>query len=777
MIPLPGFGAEPQSLMPQHFPRVSEGRKKRGFLQIQGFFNGLNPALQGFPAPPAKPGPRRSSPLPKRQLLTEKSDFFMQYTFALAGNQNSGKTTLFNQLTGSSQHVGNWPGVTVEKKTGAMLHHHHGQQTHLGLPRRFRRAHENGQAVPDKYSDVTIVDLPGIYSLSPYSMEEIVSRNFIVQEKPDVVINIVDATNLERNLYLTLQLLQLGRPVVVALNMMDEVRSHGDVIDLAAMEKGLGVPVVAICARKGEGLDELVRRAMDAAENHRLPPKLDICTGAAHKALHAIQHLVEQPAQAHGMTSRYAATKLFEGDAPMMEELDLSEDTRHIIEEILTAMEREVGMERAAVMADTRYRFIEKLLSTCYTRAREEGATLTDRLDRVLTHPLLAIPVFLLMMLLVFYITFGPIGTWLADGFAALVQQGVDALGAALAGWGVAGWVRSLLVDGALTGVGSVLSFLPTILLLFLLLSILEDSGYMARAAFLMDKPLRRLGLNGRAFIPMMMGFGCTVPAVMSARSMNNQRDRRFTILLTPFMSCGAKVPIYALFTRAFFDGHQVLVMSAFYLTGVAVSIVVGLILKHTAFHGDAAPFIMELPAYRLPAPRNVARQLWDKASDFLKRAFTVIFLATMVVWFLQYFTFTLSPAPDMAHSMLGVIAGAIAPVFAPAGFGTVEASTAVLTGVMAKESVVSTLSVLAGVDPDSAQMVTALHAVFPTVLQAVSFLTFVLLYMPCVAAYAAMRREMESGRLATVAVAGQTVLAWVAATLVFQVGRLLGLG
>ena len=701
----------------------------------------------------------------------------MHYTFALAGNQNSGKTTLFNQLTGSSQHVGNWPGVTVEKKTGAMLHHHHGQQTHLGLPRRFRRAHESGQAVPDKYSDVTIVDLPGIYSLSPYSMEEIVSRNFIVREKPDVVINIVDATNLERNLYLTLQLLQLGRPVVVALNMMDEVRSHGDVIDLAAMEKGLGVPVVAICARKGEGLDELVRRAMDAAENRRTPPKLDICTGAAHKALHAIQHLVEQPAQAHGMTSRYAATKLFEGDAPMMEELDLSEDTRHIIEEILAAMEREVGMERAAVMADTRYRFIEKLLATCYTRATEEGGSLTDRLDRVLTHPLLAIPVFLLMMLLVFYITFGPIGTWLADGFAALVQQGVDALGAALAGWGVAGWVRSLLVDGALTGVGSVLSFLPTILLLFLLLSILEDSGYMARAAFLMDKPLRKLGLNGRAFIPMMMGFGCTVPAVMSARSMNNQRDRRFTILLTPFMSCGAKVPIYALFTRAFFDGHQVLVMSAFYLTGVAVSIVVGLILKHTAFHGDAAPFIMELPAYRLPAPRNVARQLWDKASDFLKRAFTVIFLATMVVWFLQHFTFTLAPAPDMAHSMLGVIAGAIAPVFVPAGFGSVEASTAVLTGVMAKESVVSTLSVLAGVDPDSAQMVSALHAVFPTVLQAVSFLTFILLYMPCVAAYAAMRREMESGRLATFAVAAQTLLAWGAATLVFQVGRMLGLG
>lgn len=702
----------------------------------------------------------------------------MHYTFALAGNQNSGKTTLFNQLTGSNQHVGNWPGVTVEQKTGAMLHHHHGRQTHIGLPWRVRRGKKDeNAALPEKYSDVTIVDLPGIYSLSPYSLEEIVSRNFIVKDKPDVVVNIVDATNLERNLYLTLQLLQLGRPVIVALNMMDEVRSHGDAIDLKGMEKALGVPVVAICARKGEGMDELVRRAMEVAEHKQLPVKLDICQGEAHKALHAIQHLVEQPAMKRGIMPRYAATKLFEGDQPMMEELELSPDTQHIIEEILTAMEKEVGMERAAVMADTRYRFIERLLSSCLTRGGASENSLTDRIDNVLTHPLLAIPVFLLMMLLVFYITFGPFGALVADGFAALVDNGIDLIAGALRGWGVADWVQDLVVSGVLRGVGSVLSFLPTILILFLLLSILEDSGYMARAAFLMDKPLRKLGLNGRSFIPMMMGFGCTVPAVMSARSMNTQRDRRFTIMLTPFMSCGAKVPIYALFTRAFFGGNQVLVMSGFYLTGIAVSVFAGLFLKHFVFHGDAAPFIMELPSYRLPTPANVARQMWDKAKDFLKRAFTVIFLATLVVWFLQSFTFSLAPAPDVAHSMLGSIAGFIAPVFVPAGFGSVEASTAVLTGVLAKESVVSTLAVLSGVDAESTQMVAAMHAVFPSTLAAVSFLVFILLYMPCVAAYAAMRREMESAHWAFGTVLSQTMLAWVLATLVFQLGTLLGLG
>ena len=701
----------------------------------------------------------------------------MQYTFALAGNQNSGKTTLFNQLTGSNQHVGNWPGVTVEQKTGTMLHHHHGKQTHMGLPWRVRREQQEGKPVPDQYSDVTIVDLPGIYSLSPYSMEEIVSRNFIVRDQPDVVINIVDATNLERNLYLTLQLLELGRPVVVALNMMDEVRSHGDSIDLAGLEKGLGVPVVAICARKGEGIDELVSRAMEAAENKTVPPKLDICDGEAHTALHAIAHLVEDEAREHHMQPRYIATKLFEGDKPLEEELGLSEETRHIIEEILSSMEKAVGVERAAVMADTRYRFIEKLLSTCFRRGQTEENTLTDRIDNVLTHPLLSIPVFLLMMFLVFFLTFGPVGSFFADGFALLIDSGVGLIARALRNAGVAEWVQDLVVGGVLTGVGSVLKFLPTIVILFLLLSILEDSGYMARAAFLMDKPLRKLGLNGRSFIPMMMGFGCTVPAVMSARSMNNDRDRRFTIMLTPFMSCGAKVPIYALFTRAFFPGNQVWVMTGMYLLGILVAICAGLVLKRTVFHGDAAPFIMELPAYRLPTPANVLRQMWDKAKDFLQRAFTVIFLATLIVWFLQNFTFRLEMTSEIGESMLGKIAGLIAPVFAPAGFGSVEASTAVITGLMAKESVVSTLAVLSGVDAESAQMVSVMRQIFPSTLAAVSFLVFVLLYMPCVAAVAAMRREMESSRWAYGTIAAQTALAWTLATLVFQLGRLLGLG
>lgn len=709
----------------------------------------------------------------------------MHYTFALAGNQNSGKTTLFNQLTGSNQHVGNWPGVTVEQKTGTMLHHHHGKQTHLGLPVWRRSGHGvlrketdlKETRVPEKYSDVTIVDLPGIYSLSPYSMEEIISRNFIVKTKPDLVINIVDATNLERNLYLTLQLLQLGRPVVVALNMMDEVRSHGDVIDLKAMEKALGVPVVAISARKGEGLDELVRRSMDVAEHRQLPGKLDICRGEAHKALHAVAHLVERNAMARDITPLYAATKLFEGDEPMIAELDLSEETRHIIEEILSSMEKEQGMERAAVMADTRYRFIEEMLTACVIRNPEGPDKLSDRIDGVLTHRVLAIPVFLVMMLLVFYITFGPFGSMVAGWFSGLVDGGIQVMGNALERWGVALWVRELVVKGVFTGVGSVLGFMPTILILFLLLSVLEDSGYMARAAFLMDRPLRKLGLNGRSFIPMMMGFGCSVPAIMSARSMSTQRDRRFTIMLTPFMSCGAKVPIYALFTAAFFPDHPVTVMTALYLMGILMSIAAGLLLKRYVFHGDASPFIMELPSYRLPTPRNVGRQIWEKAKDFIRRAFTVIFLATLVVWFLQSFTFNLTAAQSIGESMLGSIAGFLAPVFAPAGFGNVQASTAVLTGIMAKESVVSTLAVLSGAEVDSVEMLANLRSIFPSTLSAISFLLFVLLYMPCIAAFAAMRREMGSLRWAFWTVAGQTALAWVVATVAYQGGLLLGIG
>lgn len=700
----------------------------------------------------------------------------MGYTFALAGNQNSGKTTLFNQLTGSNQHVGNWPGVTVEQKTGTMIHHHHGRQTHIGLPS-FRKPGADARTLPGEYTDVKIVDLPGIYSLSPYSMEEIVSRNYIVQDKPDVVINCVDATSMERNLYLTLQLLELGRPTVVALNMMDEVRSQGDAIDLGKMEATLGVPVVAISARKGEGLDELVRRAMELAESGKLPPRLDICTGEAHKALHAIQHLIQPQADAAGVGTRYAATKLFEGDEPMARQLALPPETQHIVDEILRAMEGELGMERAAVMADTRYRFIERLLEACLTRGAQGGGAMSDRIDGVLTHRVLAIPVFLLMMLGVFYITFGPVGAFLADGFTALVEAGIDWVAAALQSLGVAAWVRDLLVHGVLTGVGSVLSFLPTILILFLLLSILEDSGYMARAAFLMDKPLRRIGLNGRAFIPMMMGFGCTVPAVMSARSMNTQRDRRFTIMLTPFMSCGAKVPIYALFTRAFFGGDPVLVMSALYLVGILMAVIAGLVLKRFLFHGEAAPFLMELPKYRMPTLRNVGRQLWDKGRDFVTRAFTIIFLATLAVWFLQSFTFTLELTADVRQSILWALAGLVAPLFTPAGFGTVPAATAVLTGIMAKESVVSTLAVLSGVDVQSTAMLAALRGAFPSTLAAVAFLLFILLYMPCIAAFAAMRREMESGRMALLTVLAQTGLAWAVATAVYQAGRLLGLG
>ena len=695
-----------------------------------------------------------------------------QYVFALAGNQNSGKTTLFNVLTGSNQHVGNWPGVTVEQKTGVLLHHHHGGSGHFGAPA------FGGKKDKAENNDIRIVDLPGIYSLSPFSMEEIVSRNFITLEKPDVVINIVDATNLERNLYLTLQLLQLGTPVVIALNMMDEVRAHGDVIKVDELSRWLQVPVVAICARKGEGIDELVRLAIDAAENHRPAPKLDICTGAAHKALHAIIHLVEPKAVEAGLNPRYAATKLFEGDEPMKELLKLTEDENHIIEEILTEMEQTEGMERAAVMADVRYRYIERLLEKSYIRGSrdDDEPTRSDKIDRLLTHPVMAIPVFILMMLLVFWITFGPFGTWVADGFAALVDGGIGLIGDALARANVASWLQELIVSGVLTGVGSVLSFMPTIVILFMCLSILEDSGYMARAAFLMDKPLRRLGLNGRSFIPMIMGFGCTVPAVMSSRSMSSRRDRRFTILLTPFMSCGAKVPVYALFAAAFFNDNKVLVMSLMYLGGILVAILAGLILKRVLFHGDAAPFIMELPAYRLPTPRNVLRTMWDKAKDFVQRAFTVIFLATIVVWFLQSFNFRFEAAASVQESMLGTLAGLIAPIFAPLGFGSVEASTAVLTGVMAKESVVSTLAVLAGVDAESGAMLAALHGVFPSVASALSFLTFILLYMPCVAAFAAMKRELESRTWAICSALGQCGVAWVCAFLVYRVCLLMGL-
>ena len=691
----------------------------------------------------------------------------MRYVFALAGNQNSGKTTLFNRLTGSNQHVGNWPGVTVEQKTGTLIHHHHGKSIHVGPPMRKRHLQD------EENNDVQIVDLPGIYSLSPYTMEEVVSRDFITLQKPDAVINIVDATNLERNLYLTLQLAELETPMVVALNMMDEVDKMGDTIQVDRLSEALGVPVTPICARDGKGVDELVRLAMEAAQQRKLPEKLDICSGETHEALHAIIHLIEDKARAKGLSPRYAGTKLLEGDERMEKLLELDAHTLHIIGEIIDRLESRVGMERAAIIADARYTFLDDVMQNCVVRRSKTPESPSARIDRVLMSRGLAFPVFALMMFLVFYITFGPIGSAIADGFTALIDQGITWIDRGLTAIHAAGWVQDLLVNGVMAGVGSVLSFLPTIVLLFLLLSVLEDSGYMARAAFLMDKPMRKLGLNGRSFIPMIMGFGCTVPAVMGARSMQSRRDRRFTILLTPFMSCGAKVPIYALFTRAFFPQNGVLVMCCLYLGGILMGILAASVMKRTVFHGDAAPFIMELPAYRLPTPANVGRQLWDKAKDFLQRAFTIILAATVIIWFLQSYTFSLTDAETLQDSMLGVIGGWIAPVFRPLGFGSVAPATAILTGIIAKESVVSTLSVLSGVDASGAAMVTALHGIFPSSLHAAAFLTFVLLYMPCVAAFAAMKREMESRSLAVASAAGQTLLAWVMAFLVFQVGRL----
>lgn len=695
----------------------------------------------------------------------------MAYTFALAGNQNSGKTTLFNLLTGANQHVGNWPGVTVAQKTGKLIHHHHGQSTHFGLPATNRRKN----AAKSENTDVDIVDLPGIYSLSPYTMEEVVSRDFITLSKPDAVINIVDATNLERNLYLTLQLMELGTPMVIALNMMDEVRTKGDVIHVRKLEAHLGVPVIPICARKNEGTDELVRRVMEVAQKHVLPPERDFCAGALHKALHAVELLVEDAAKAKNLQKRYVATKVIEGDDKMLEMLQLDDKTMHIISELVLDMETELGMERAASIADMRYTYIESILNECVSKKNsDDSLSPSDKIDTVLTHKWLAIPTFILAMLMVFYITFGPVGAFVTDAFQSLIDWGIESLSEALISINVATWVHDLLIEGILTGVGSVLGFMPTIVILFLCLSILEDSGYMARAAFLMDKPLRKIGLNGKSFIPMMMGFGCTVPAVMASRTMNSQRDRRFTILLTPFMSCGAKVPIYALFTVAFFPNNQVLVMTGLYLLGILVAIASGFLLKGLVFHGDAAPFIMELPNYRLPTFRNVIRQMYDKAKDFVQRAFTIIFMATIVVWFLQHFTFSFEQTDSIASSMLGALAGFIAPLFTPLGFGNIEAATAIITGIMAKESVVSTLAILTDADIGSQGMLIALHGIFPTAAAALSFLTFVLLYMPCIAAYAAMKREMESAKWAIAGVAMQTGIAWLVAFLVYHITLLL---
>ena len=707
--------------------------------------------------------------------------------FALAGNQNCGKTTLFNQLTGSNQHVGNFPGVTVERKEGVVLRTRRGR----ALLRRARLTGEAGgpsHAAHEQWHEahgqwhaeheaqhhggpIQVVDLPGIYSLSPYTNEEIVTRDYLLDEHPDGIINIVDATNIERNLYLTMQLIELNLPMVIALNMMDEVRANGGTIKVAKLAEELGVPVVPISAAKNEGIDELIDTAVRTAKERRLPGRMDFCSGAVHRAIHAVAHLVEDHAQRIGVPPRFAATKLVEGDSPMLERLALSENEKDMVEHSVTEMETELATDREAALADMRYTFIEGLCAQTVVKQGESREHLRSvKMDEVLTHKYFAIPIFLAIMMVIFWLTFGVVGSFLSD----LLSAGIDALTAAVAAgldaYGINPVVHSLVIDGVFAGVGSVLSFLPTIVVLFFFLSILEDSGYMARVAFVMDKLLRKIGLSGRSFVPMLIGFGCSVPAIMATRTLSSERDRRMTILLTPFMSCSAKLPIYAMFTLAFFPQHRAAVMILLYVGGMAVGVLSGLLLKNSAFKGNPVPFVMELPNYRLPSPKSVCLLLWDKAKDFLTRAFTVIFLATIVIWFLQTFDTRFNVvAAGGEQSMLASIGRFISPVFAPLGFNDWRASTALLTGFSAKEAVVSTLAVLTGAG--TAGLPAALAAIFSP-LAACAFLTFTLLYTPCVAAVAAVKREL-SGRHALLMVLYQTGVAWLVAFAVYRIGSL----
>ena len=659
--------------------------------------------------------------------------------FALAGNQNCGKTTLFNQLTGSNQHVGNFPGVTVEQKSGAI----------------------RGQ------KDCAVVDLPGIYSLRPYTAEEIVTRNFILNQKPDCIINIVDATNLERNLYLTLQLLTLQVPTVLALNMMDELTGNGGSVDTGLLSELLGVPVVPVCAANGEGVEELVRTAVRTAQQRQRPAVYDFCPkGPVHRCIHAVCHVIEDHAQAAGIAVRFAATKLIEGDGQIADELHLDQNELELIEHTVLQMEQERGLDRNAALADMRYSFIEDAVAKAVIKPRESREHLrSSRIDRVLTGKYTAIPVFIGVMLMIFYLTFNVIGKFLSD----LLALGIDALTGladrALTAYGLNPVVHSLIIDGIFEGVGGVLSFLPIIVTLFFFLSILEDTGYMARVAFVMDKLLRKIGLSGKSIVPMLIGFGCTVPAVMATRTLSSERDRVMTILLTPFMSCSAKIPIYGFFSAAFFPEHAALVMIGLYLTGILTGIICALVLDRTAFRGRPVPFVMELPNYRFPSAKSVALLLWEKARDFLQRAFSVIFLATIVIWFLQSFDTRLNVVSAGEQSLLAMIGRQIAPVFAPLGFADWRCATALITGFIAKESVVSTLEILLG-----SASVTALLS--PTA--AVSFLIFTLLYTPCVAAIAAIRRETGSGARAAVICLSQCCIAWLAAFAVFSVLRAL---
>ena len=665
-------------------------------------------------------------------------------TFALAGNQNCGKTTLFNQLTGSNQHVGNFPGVTVDRKDGVI------------------RGHEN----------TLVTDLPGIYSMSPYSSEELVTRRFVLEEHPKGIINIVDATNIERNLYLTMQLMELDVPMVLALNMMDEVRENGGSIRVNEMEAMLGIPVVPISAAKNEGIAELVDHAVHVAKYQESPGRQDFCDageqgGAVHRCLHAIMSLIEDHAEQAGIPVRFAASKLAEGDSLVLERLGLDQNEKETLEHIICQMEKERGLDRAAAIADMRFSFIQKVCASSVVKPRESREHARSvRMDRILTGKYTAIPAFIAIMALVFWLTFNVIGAFLAD----LLDMGIgwltDLVDVAMTAGHVNPVLHSLVIDGIFNGVGSVLSFLPIIVTLFFFLSMLEDSGYMARVAFVMDKLLRKIGLSGRSVVPMLIGFGCTVPGVMASRTLPSERDRKMTILLTPYMSCSAKLPIYAFFAEAFFPRNGALVMIGLYFIGILVGILMALLLRGTAFRGEAVPFVMELPNYRMPGAKNVGLLLWDKAKDFLQRAFTVIFIATIVIWFLQTFDTRLNIVTDSQDSILAMVAGWIAPIFAPLGFGDWRISTALITGFMAKESVVSTLSVLFGSTAALTSMLTPLSAM--------SLLVFCLLYTPCVAAIASVRREL-GGRWAFGVALGQCAIAWVAAGAVQLFGMLLG--
>ena len=665
--------------------------------------------------------------------------------FALAGNQNCGKTTLFNQLTGSNQHVGNFPGVTVDQKIGEIR----------------------------SVKNCSVVDLPGIYSIRPYTNEEIVTRDFILNEKPDGIINIVDATNIERNLYLTLQLLEMHIPMVLALNMMDEVRGNGGSIDYRQMSEELGIPVIPISAAKDEGIEDLIKAAVEVGKKKILPKVMDFCEqGPVHRCIHAVSHQVEDHAANIGMSPRFAATKIVENVEYIINKLELSQNELEMMEHSIEEMEKDCGLDRNAALADMRYTFIEKVCNKTVKKCHESKEHIRSmKIDRVLTDKYLAIPMFLLIMFAIFWLTFNVIGSFLSD----LLTMGIDAFTAmcdrALTAYGMNPVVHSLLIDGVFAGVGSVLSFLPIIVVLFFFLSILEDSGYMARVAFVMDKPLRKIGLSGRSFVPMLIGFGCTVPAVMATRTLSSERDRNMTIMLTPFMSCSAKIPIYTVFAAAFFPGKEALVMILLYAAGIIVGIISALVLNHTAFRGNPIPFVMELPNYRVPSAKSVFQLMWDKAKDFIQRAFTVIFVATIIIWFLQTFDTRLNVVADSGNSLLALVGRWIAPVFAPLGFSDWRVSTALITGFTAKEAVVSTLSVLTGTATSNLSAV--LSSMFSG-LSVVSFLVFTLLYTPCVAAIAAVKREMGSGLKAALVVVLQCLVAWVVALLVYQVGGLL---